>query len=721
MLNNLLHGLTSLLSPSSIGYLLAGAVLGMVVGVIPGLSTAVVLSILLVFVYHINLTGTLCLFLGAKAASYYSASVSAILLNTPAHPEAFPITLDGYPMARKGQPGRALGLSAASTCIGAVLGCAVFLAFVPIMDDLTKVFHPPEYLALVTLAMLLVGTLGSDSLGKAVAAGGAGLMVASVGPSTITGVFRYTFGTVELYSGLALVAVALGIFAIPQMVMVYGTGTATARQDMTGKEISDGDVEVELTHGHARELFGGVLETFKHRFVLFQGGVIGALSGILPGIGGFAGNYLSYGLAKQLSKTKDSYGTGNPEGIIAPEGSSLAKEAGHMVPILSLGIPGGVGGALFLAALTIKGVKTGSGFTQTYPLIPYQIAWILALSGLIGTLIGIGVGPQIARVTRVPGPLLVPFIFVMCVSGVYFAEGTFFSVIEIIIFGLIGLALRRLKYPIGSFVLGLVLGPTFETNIYLTHSIYHGASFLTARPFADVIWVLCIIVLVAKWIEVRRARRDRPEAALTAPYPVLALVTTVCLLALGLLFVIYGAAEYDFTTAAMPVVGGIFVTLPMLAFLPRDVRRLLAHRRRRRELGADLPSAALEPLAPLTADGSGGVATVVEAVAEIESRVTVSSGRYAAIERSWGKDGQFRRELIALGWLGGLMLASWLVGFAWGSTVFVAAYALLCTRRFFATRAKWWIFTVVSTVLIYGVIYEMFDLTHIIFTPQIGV
>lgn len=736
-MDNLIHGLAALGSFHAVAYLVIGSVIGVIVGVIPGLSTVIILSVILVFTQYLNLTDTLSLFLGAQCGGFYAASVTAILINTPAHPEAFPITLDGYPMARKGEPGRALGLSACSTCVGGLIGCVVLVVFLQVLDRLPNMFHPPDYVALVVLAMLLVGTLATNSVGKAIVSAGMGLLIASVGPSLITGVYRYTFGSVSLGDGVSLVAVALGIFAVPQMLMVYGTGKATARQDITGREIDDSE-QVEVHGGYARELLGGVVETFKHWAVLLQSGLIGGLTGIVPGIGGFTGNFMAYGIARQLSskQKRDKFGTGIPDGIIAPEGSSLAKEAGHIVPLLGLGIPGGTAGALFIGALAMKGMKVGYGFQNAYPHAAGQIVGIIFLSGLLGTVVGVLIGPQLARVTKVPGPLIVPIIFVLCICGPFFTDATFFSIGEMFVFGLVGLTFRRLRYPLGPFMLGLVLGPTFETNIYLTHTVYPGLSWVTKRPLADAILVLCVILLVSKALEVRRASRANrtrigatakadgavPASQLTAsPYPVLALVVTTLLLVVGLYFVVYALTNYDFATGAMPTVGGIGVAVPALIFLPRDIRDVVVYCKRRRVNAVEsldrVDTPAAVSLVPSGA-GDGGTASVA-AVARTASAPVPSAGHGPAPirEKSFGVNGQYRREAIAVALLALLIAMCWLLGFAVAVPIFVLLYGLTCTKRHFNRLHGRIIYSVAAAVVMWLVVHEMFQLSHLTFTP----
>lgn len=737
-MGNLVDGFAALGSFQAIAYLLAGALIGAIVGVIPGLSTVIILSVILVFTQYLNITDTLCLFLGAQCGGFYAASVSAILINTPAHPEAYPITLDGYPMARKGQPARALGLSACSTCVGGFIGCAILVVFLQVLDSLPNFFHAPDYVALVTLAMLLVGTLAADSVGKAVVSAGVGLLLASVGASPITGVYRYTFGSVSLGDGLSLVAVALGVFAVPQMIMVFGTGKATARQDITGREIDDSE-RVEVAGPYAKQLMKGVLETFKHWGVLVQSGLVGGLTGIVPGIGGFTGNFMAYGIARQLSRKRQEFGTGTPDGIIAPEGSSLAKEAGHIVPIIGLGIPGGTAGALFIGALAMKGMKVGYGFQDAYPKAAGQIVLIIMLSGLIGTVAGVIVGPQLAKVTRVPGPLIVPAIFVLCVSGPFFTTVTFFAVLEMFVFGLIGLGFRRLRYPLGPFMLGLVLGPTFETNVYLTHTVSPGFSWVTKRPLADAIFAICILLLISKALEVRRASRAKRaqdgETAgeqrlwprvngTTAPYPVLALLVTLFLLGVGLYFVIYALTHYNFATGVMPVIGGIAVAFPTLLFLPRDIRQVMLYWRKRKAPAVEgvcdrgeLATVSSPAPVPQNA-GSAGSAPVMVA-ARPESKPLDLPAPAPIREKSFGANGQYRREVIAVAMLALLTALCWLVGFSAATAIFIAVYGLTCTKRHFKRVHTRVIYTAVMAVAMWVVVYEMFVISHVTFMPVI--
>ncbi len=705
-MENLIHAFQIVTTGDAFLYLLAGSLLGMLLGIIPGVSTVVILSVILIFAFKINVTNALCLFLGANCGGYYSGSVSAILMNTPAHPEAMPTALDGYPMARSGGPARALGLSACSTCIGGLIGCAILVAFLPVMDYLSNVFYPPDYSALIILALLLVGSLGTDSIGKAIVAAGLGLLASSVGPSMITGVERYTFGLISLQGGLSIIALALGVVVLPQMVMVFGTGTATAWQDMTGKNIRElAEAEMD-TSDFFKQLWGGVLETFVHWKILIQSGIVGGFTGMVPGIGGFTGNYMAYGIARQTSRNGHLFGTGHPEGIIAPEGSSLAKEAGHIVPLIGLGIPGGITGALFIGLLSINGIKPGYGFMEAHPTLAEQMVWIIALSGLIGTLMGVVIGPRIALATRIPGPIVAPFVFVISVAGVYVTDQLEFSVVLLIAFIIFGLGLRRLRYPLGGLLMAFVLGQTLETQLYLTGQLntFGGFGFVTHRPIADAMIVLAIIVVIAKWREMRHEAAERKtevERELAShdgsvslevrrfqilnPYPLLSVILDAFLLALGVSVLAYSLLRYDAATGMLPLIAATAVAVPALVFLPRDVRRYLVLRRAN---ATPAQVRASRPASPPPEDGG-------------------------AIEGSWGPRGQYRREVVSLIWVTGLVVLSWLFGFQVGGAIFMVIYGIFATGEYFKRRISHGAFIVLSTVTMAAMLYMMFFVTSI--------
>ncbi|HUY06218.1 MAG TPA: tripartite tricarboxylate transporter permease [Acidimicrobiales bacterium] len=713
MFHNLLSGLTVLGTTQGLLYLFGGSIIGMVFGVIPGLGGAVVLSIVLVFTYHISLIGTICLFLATGAASYYSASVTSILLNTPAHPEAFAVTFDGFPMAQRGEAGRALGISAASTCIGGLIGCAVVVALIPLVNQIPGIFHPPEFVALIMIALLLVGTLGTDRVSKAIISAGIGIVLSSIGSDPVTGAYRFTGGAISLIGGISIVSLALGLFAVPQMVLVFGTATTIASQDMMGNEVDASLTAVRLERGFGKQVFQGIGESLHHWVALIRGAIIGVVCGIIPGIGGFAANFLSYGIAQQSSRRRELFGTGIPEGIIAPEASSISKEVGGMIPIIALGIPGGIFGALYVAALTIKGIRFGGNFTKDYPSLPYEMIWVIALSGIIGTAIGLAFSPILARVTRVPGPLLVPFIMCLTLLGPFIADVSFFSTIEALIFCIVGFIMRRLRYSLAAFAMGLVLGPTLENNIWLTHQVFPGFSLIAARPLADVLICIAIGILVLKTVQLRKdTQKNNPpileqdptkRAEIVSerfmrqnPYPQLAFIVSLLLFCLSLGFSVYAISAYSWQSALFPVLGGGLTTLGAAWRLPVDFvafRHFLRMRPARREAAArQATTSGIDPV----------------------------SGRRllpVIINKAWGVNGQYSRELFALAVFCLLALVVFIFGYLVAEPVFVVLYGIFATRRVMKSMRGRIIYSVVGAATMWYATYEVLNLLHLSFNP----
>lgn len=756
MLGQLLTGLSAAVgSGSAIAFLVGGVLLGVFVGVIPGLSGAVVLSIALVFVYKINLQATLVLFLAVSAASFFSASVGSILLNTPAHPEAFPATLDGFPMARKGQASRALGISALSTALGGLLGCVALVGIFQVVTPLTTAFHPPEYVAVIVLAMFLVSTQGRIPTSKSLASVGVGLLISSIGTSAITGTTRFDFGSPYLLSGIPLGVFAIGVFAIPQMILLFGRARNVVSEDLEGRAVDD-SAPSEISGDVRGQILTGFRDVRTHWLVLLQGAIVGIITGIIPGIGGFAANYLSYSTAKQLSKRRESFGTGVPEGLIAPEASSISKEAGGLVPTLGLGIPHGTASALFLAALAIQDKQVGIGFIGQNFALSYEMVWIIAIAGVLGSIVGIALVPLLSQVTKVPGPCLFPIIIALCVTGVYVTEVAMFYLWELCALAVAGLMLRRLGYSLASLLMGLVLGPTLESNIYLTHTVYPGISFLWRRPGADVILLLAITVLIFHVLQLRRAaraaRRDKAGPAekqgAARPYPLLEAIVSSVIAVVSVAAVVYSFTRFDFAAGILPEAAGSLAGVAALWRVAVDIPACVRYFREKDGAGTPPPDEEIpgggNPVGegpveegpvdwqpPVGAGTSRGlvrevsvapretVAAAVRAQARVGGWLRERQLPPPIADRAWGRDGQYTRELLAFGWLVTAVLLSYLLGFAVGMLCLCLLYGLISVRRVFPTWRPRIVFAAAGALVLYFAISGLFQVLNIVEPTQL--
>lgn len=478
---------------AAIGVVLLGTVLGVFVGAIPGLGGIVLLVVLLPFLYNMSPVIGLGLLLAAHSAIYYAGSTTAILINTPGAPESAATCLDGYPMAQRGEAGRALGISAAATTFGGWFGAIVMVAAIPVMLRLVDVFHPPEYFLLAILAIVVIGQLQAGSVTKGLLSGGLGYLFAFVGAAASTGSLRYTFGYLGLYSGINLAAAAIGLFAISQMYILFAENTAVSKSERVG-----------MSREVRAQVIVGIRDVTSRPWLTLRSSIIGVLSGVVPGIGSTAANFLSYGQAMQTSKHPELFGTGIPEGIIAPEASSISKEAGSLIPTVALGLPNGPAMAVVLAALSILGLQAGPPLLQQHLSLVFWMVIVLAVSSLLASVIGLTLAPVLGKVVQIPGRTLVPFVICLASLGAFESTGIYLQVYLMILMGGLGVIMRRFGYSLPAVIVGLVLGSIGENNLVLTSTIY-GWRFLE-RPLSDFLIALIILVIIAG---VRHRRRQQ--------------------------------------------------------------------------------------------------------------------------------------------------------------------------------------------------------------------
>jgi putative tricarboxylic transport membrane protein len=742
MLGNLLDGLTALGNEKAILFLVAGTVLGVGLGVLPGLGVALVLSVLLGFIYHVGIVPAIALMLATQAGSYFSASITAILLNTPGAPESLPTTFDGFPMAKRGEAGRALGISATATALGGLVGCVALFGLLQVVDYLPNVFHPSEYVALIVLAIVVTGTLGGSSVTKALLSGALGLMLSFVGSDPVTGANRFTFGNANLYSGIPVVALALGVFAVPQMVIMFGSRESVA-------------VSTDALGGSSfrSQVWQGVRETMPHWLLLVRSALVGVICGVVPGIGGFTANFLSYGIAKQTIRRRDLLGSGIPEGIIAPEGSSLAKEAGSLVPAIGLGLPSGTGMVLFLAALAILGLQPGPGFAAQHASLPYTMLWVVAIGGVLGTVIGLAAAPLLARSTRVKGPQLLPFIVSLAVVGAYASTAEMSTVVEVLVFSLLGFVVRRLNFSLAALTIGLVLGGQLEDQVYLTQETI-GWGFLE-RPLTDILFAIIILVVA---LQVRSARKKRllgeqrlrsgRRGSARTEHPLLEIITSTVLLGISIAYVVISIG-YAPTDRLLPLIAGVVATASSFALLVSALTGTVRARLRptqasgedrqrdvapsaRADAAGSIPSplgvanqgplARAEPPAavPDAADLPNTVPYDIAVGVAIREDVAVTDPGQSAAQpvepKQWWQR-QHAREAIALGWVVLLVLGAWLLGFRVGVPLVVAIYGL--TSSGLARLRNRVAFTILSTAVVWLLAWAVFHYLYLTFSPVI--
>lgn len=536
--SSLLGGIGDLGSFAVVGVLIVGTLAGLFVGAIPGLGGIVVMVLMLPFLYHMNPIIGLALLLGAHSAIYYAGSTTAILINTPGAPESAATCFDGYAMTRKGRTGEALGISAFSTTLGGWLGALGLVICIPFMAPLITLFHPPAYFFLAVLAVVIIGQLQSKSVTKGLLSGLFGFLLAFFGAAPSTGSLRFTFGNLGLYSGINIATAAIGLFAISEMFVLFARN----------RRIAEGG-KVRLSRELWSEVGVGIRDVPRHKWLTIRSAILGFICGVIPGIGSTAANFLSYGQAVQTSKHQELFGTGIPEGIIAPEASSISKEAGALIPTVALGVPTGPGMAIVLAAFAILGLAPGQSMLQQHLDLVFLMVFVIAIAALLASAIGLGLAPVLARITTVPSRILVPFVLTLAAIGAFASTTLLMQVLVMMMMGVAGLVLRRFGYSLPAIIVGIVLGKVAENNLILTSQLYGIRTFENFLP--DLLLALIIAVIVFGGRSRRRKAREERAAALEEGATVAARNRTWGELVLDCCWVA-GAAGYVYMARSYP-------------------------------------------------------------------------------------------------------------------------------------------------------------------------
>jgi putative tricarboxylic transport membrane protein len=467
-------------NPFSFVLLIFGVVWGIVFGSVPGLTGIVGVALLIPFTFVLDPTAGLLLLSGVYVGSTFGGSISAILFNTPGSPEAACTALDGYPMARNGQAGKALGIALASSAIGGIFGTIMLMLLAPPMARFALNFGPAEYFALAVLGITAIAAIGGGSILKGLIAGLLGLGIATVGLDPITGTERFTFGNLSLLTGISFVPAIIGTFALAEVLQRAGERKST--EDVIT------DISTKLP---------SMKEFMATRMTLLRSSAIGGFIGALPGVGATTAAFISYSEAVRWSKRPQDFGTGVAEGIAAPESANNSAVGGSMVPLLALGIPGSATTAVMLGGLTIHGIVPGPLLMENNAQLVYTVFIGMFLANVLMLVFGIRAARYFAVVLKAPYALVGPAIVVMCMTGVYALNSNISDVGIMLAMGAFGFLLRKLKYPIAAFVIGLVLGPIAETSLRqgLVISGYDYVEF-ASRPITAMLLAASVASLV---------------------------------------------------------------------------------------------------------------------------------------------------------------------------------------------------------------------------------
>ena len=492
-MTGLAAGFATAFTLTNLIYVFIGVTAGTLVGVLPGLGPPATIAILLPITINLDPATGLIMLAGIYYGAKYGGSTTSILLNIPGESASVVTCLDGYALARQGRAGAALGIAAIGSFVAGTVGVIGFTFLAPLIAEVAIKIGPPEYAAIMIVALTSVVLLAGTSVTKGILSGLAGLLLATVGIDIISGSARYTFGQVELLGGVEFIALSVGIFAVAEVLI--------------NVEQKQGRPIFTVPKG-IRNLLPTKQDLKDSRFAIAQGSVIGFVIGALPGAGSTVASFISYSVQRRFSKNKDVFGKGAIDGVAAPESANNSETGGALIPLFALGIPGSGTTAILLGALILYGLDPGPLLFKENPEIVWPIIASMYIGNVMLLILNLPLVPVFASVLRIKYHLLYPGILIISVIGVYSVNNKVFDVVLLAIFGLLGYGMRKVDIPAAPLVLAFVLGPLAERAIRQSLIISQNdwTIFLT-RPIALGFMVLAALMFAGAFVGRGRAVR----------------------------------------------------------------------------------------------------------------------------------------------------------------------------------------------------------------------
>ncbi|MDS2172767.1 tripartite tricarboxylate transporter permease [Nesterenkonia sp. CL21] len=488
------EGFQVVLQPENFLFCLLGVLVGMVIGVLPGLGPAATIAILLPLTYGMEPVTAIIMLAGIFYGAIYGGTVTAVLLKLPGETSSAITALDGYPLAQQGHAGKALGIGAIASFAGGTVSIVVLTVVAPMIAGFALRFGPPEYAALTLLGILLVATISNGTMLKALAAAAAGLLLATVGRDGFTGELRYTAGSLELTDGLQFVPIAMGVFGLAEILY-----SLERRHIDPGKPIKV--KKVLPTRQDLKQSAGPI----------GRGGLLGFLLGILPGGGATVSAMASYGIEKRLAKDPKRFGRGAIEGVAGPETANNAAATSSFIPLLTLGIPANATMAVMFGALLIQGITPGPQLVDTNPDLFWGVVNSMYIGNLVLLILAIPLIGVFVRILHVRPAILAPITVLIVCIGAYTINNRIFEVMVVIVFGVLGYLMKKFGFDPAPLVLAFVLGSLLEDNFRRALLMFSGdLTQVAGRPITLTLLALFVVV-VALPIVLKVVRRRRPD------------------------------------------------------------------------------------------------------------------------------------------------------------------------------------------------------------------
>jgi putative tricarboxylic transport membrane protein len=490
MFENLLAAIDAVLELQTLYFMIIGVTAGLIAGAIPGFTITMAVVLTLPFTFGMPPVQGLSTMLAVFVGGLSGGLMSGILIGIPGTPSSVATTFDGFPMARKGRPGLALGIGVWSSFFGGIISAVLLVALAPQLARLGLEFGPWDYFALVMFALTITASLAGDNMVKGLIAGALGLLAATIGEDDINGVARFDFGIDALRQGFSFLPVLIGLFAFSQLLHDVEDPVRARRSLM-----------LERTKAVRVEHLKAIAEVFKRWRNLLRSSLIGLFVGILPGAGGSISNILAYDQAKKASKTPELFGTGTADGIVPSEAANNATAGGALIMMMALGIPGDVVTAIMLGALLIHDVIPSPSFISEEPKLAYGIFFAFFLAHFMMIAMQAFCLRIFVLVTRVPMYTLTAVILAYCAIGVFALNNVVFDIWTLLWFGVIGYAMRVLGFPLAPMILGVVLGNIAELNLSRALSISDDLTLFVTRPWSLFFIIVGIFSAIFPWYQ----------------------------------------------------------------------------------------------------------------------------------------------------------------------------------------------------------------------------
>lgn len=486
--------LETVTDPVNFMLIVLGVLLGMLMGILPGLGGTVTLALLIPLTFGMDPLVAFMLLTAALGGTNFGGSITSILINTPGSSPNAATLLDGYPMARQGRAGEAIGASAAASAFGALFGIIILTASVPVMIQIILLFGPPEVFWLGIWGLTVIAVVVKGGVISGLVAAGFGILFSIHGVNRMTATVRWDYGLTFMRDGMPLVPALIGLFAVAEMIKLVSQGGT----------IAEDEGQARVTGGQ----WTGIRSVYVHKWLFFRSAFIGAVIGVIPGVGGAAANYIAYFQAVQTSSDPEKYGTGDVRGVIAPEASNDAKDGTGFLPTLGLGIPGSASMAILLGAFVLHGIQPGPLLFRDHLDIVTTIILALLISNFLTSTIGVVTANQLIRVTRVDVRLLAPAVLAIAFFGTYALNNNIFQVFIAMVFGLLGFFMIKAEMSRIPMILGIVLGSIVERNFFRSLQVSRGDYSIFVRSEVAIFLILLVVAsLFLPWI--RAAIRNR--------------------------------------------------------------------------------------------------------------------------------------------------------------------------------------------------------------------